>query len=430
MSDAATISEDARPDDGSGSEDERYGLIKEAFQGLVRKCGEMSRHEDRREELENPETLSREEIAARKAVLVELHTELMPALKRKLTSLLAAVFLDGSIPTDNPNPEPLLGEILEILSDFGPSLDYIRASIVQLAPWTHTHSRMFSHRDQAYGQLKKFRCDRLVNQFDSSICINLREIFKSYIRCLEDHLYHSGVSNASWLSWLGEKSEACCREVEQWIQIATGSDFRVLQADWQDDWHSLQHPLKTLHASLELVGKAAGSNRRSPMLLALYHLFTDTERLAALAVKFYMTVMTSRCLITFPDNLSTNELEWVFWRTSRLTPFINRMAESLTELFKREYPMHVEILRTRQDRDLITRHIRSLKVAAFKLQRSLDAGLALICFHHLPSPVASLNHPPSENLYRSLFYETRSQWSHVMRKYRNHLRALRRLINP
>ncbi|PLW28821.1 hypothetical protein PCASD_17837 [Puccinia coronata f. sp. avenae] len=419
----ATPTSDA-PSDCSSNEDERPGQIVDVLDDLHAIWSTEIR--DLRERVETPEVLSADKLAERKALLVKIQTELMPSLKQQITALLVSLGLNASV----THPEPNLDETLELVSNLGPALDDLHNSIIGLAPWyipgPDNKRTTHSHIDQNYGVLKKFRCDQLNQLFRLLANFIISPLIDAYSRYLDDWLHLPDSQGAEETrADITEATENCHKAIDYWLELSTRSDYGFLQ----DGWVTEEERLNTSIAkSRKQFRKAAGRERpdQSPtqaglVISHLSSLFRDTVTIGGLLrMALQALVGTSRfpSIITFPDDLSSNELEWVLWDSRVLIASFITAVDSLTAVLRQclgfsSDPPH----RNLESEQLNTDMYHTYRGLA-RVHSRLDSLLALISIHHIPSEAGS-RFPPSINLFRSMFLQMRTQFIAPMREFRH-----------
>ncbi|EFP85733.2 uncharacterized protein PGTG_11062 [Puccinia graminis f. sp. tritici CRL 75-36-700-3] len=200
--------------------------------------------------------LAAEEIEHRKALLIDMRTNLLPRLDQQLTDLL--ISLDISDLSREPNPKLLA--TLEIINKLGDTLGHLRSSTdsIALGPRQASESE-----DYSCGVLKVYRSNRLLSKINELIETKICSLFHHSVDFIEawqssntpqrhrSEFYPRARKSNSLddrMKLISITGLSCCmiRGIIDWLPL---DDFAILQTEWQPQLDLLNSHL------LELVNR-------------------------------------------------------------------------------------------------------------------------------------------------------------------------------
>ncbi|PLW41682.1 hypothetical protein PCANC_13158 [Puccinia coronata f. sp. avenae] len=376
---------------------------------------------ERRPLVQTPEVLSADTLAERQALLVKIQTELMPSLKQHVTDMLASVGLHASF----THPEAKLDETMELVYTLVPLLDDLQRSIRGLAPWIlrlpGQKPSQSSQSDGNYGALKKHRCDRLYSQFHQLTRDEISELLEAYVVYLEQRLHFPDAQGAkTQRKNIVETTTKCCREIDYWLELSTRSDYGFLRAALEGDVRDLDKYIDQATTEIRSLGHHGRPD--GSLKYRLTRLFWQAIKIGQLIRKAFRALLGSSespSIITFPDNLNSNELDWLQWHSHGIVDYLGVAIQGLSGVSsQRRYSRFFA-----PNWPQLNANKGFVEIGAAKVDSRLHAFLTLISFHHIPSAAAS-NYPPSTNLFSSMFLQMRGEFRVAIKKFRRDAKAL------
>ncbi|PLW28823.1 hypothetical protein PCASD_17838 [Puccinia coronata f. sp. avenae] len=421
----ATSTSDA-PSDSTSHVDKRSDQIVKLLGDLHQTWG--GQLQDARERVETPEVLSADELAQRKKLLFTIQAQLMPSLKQQIRALLASVGLRPSV----DHPEPNLDQTWELVSQLGPALDVLHKSIVSLTPWyipgpddkrtTHTHI------DQKYGEVKKFRCDRLYVAFFQLAGSSISPLLQAYSRYLREGLSLPNSQVAKEIRTdIVDWTEECCRDITDWLTLSCLSDYGFLQRVWKQHVENLDTYVEEAREQLTKVGLQHRMHEWGMDLVS--KLFRHTVTIGDILQRTFLPLLDPHYqnIIKFDENLSSNELEWVVWEAGLLVAYFDFINQGLARLLQHFGPDTHEFVFERLEESLENLRLGMYltKSGAIKVHNRLDSLLTLISFHHVRSTAAIQG---GINLFRSAFAAVRKEFIVAMKDFRSDYQGVEDLV--
>ncbi|PLW12797.1 hypothetical protein PCASD_21884 [Puccinia coronata f. sp. avenae] len=372
--------------------------------------------------VQTPEVLSADTLAERQALLVKIQTDLMPSLEQHVTNLLSSVGLHASV----THPEANLDETLELVHKLGPLLDELERSIRGLAPWIlpllpgHKPSQS-SQSDGNYGAVKKHRCDRLYLQFQQLTMADISAVLQAYAVYLADGLHFPDAQDAEdKRNKIVESTAECCREIDHWLKFSTWSDYDFLHMPWVGDVMRLDSYVGLAREEMKEIGHHGYPDGSIEYrLTGLFRRAITIAEIIRSAFQALLGTSQSPSIITFPDNLNSNELDWLQWHSRGMVDYLGILIQGLSGLaYQRRIRMHYA-----PNWPQLNANKGFVEIGAAKVDNRLHAFLTLISFHHIPSAAAS-NYPPSTNLFSSMFLQMRGEFRAAIKKFRHRYQAL------
>ncbi|EFP78243.2 hypothetical protein PGTUg99_037320 [Puccinia graminis f. sp. tritici] len=193
---------------------------------------------------------SRRKINAGTALLVQVQTRSLPALRRQLSGLVES--LDMNTPENEHKPK--LTDALEFANQLGPTLDLLENSIASLAPAIISGTLELSCKiDHEYGLLKRYKCIDLFQKFVHFTFQVSRDLFHTYWvyfqRCVSNPGRLTSPDDDYINSLRGEifaRTVEACRNIDVMIQSSKQSDISILRQWWQEHVDLLSARLSNL----------------------------------------------------------------------------------------------------------------------------------------------------------------------------------------
>ncbi|KAI9606291.1 hypothetical protein KEM48_002002 [Puccinia striiformis f. sp. tritici PST-130] len=219
---------------------------------------------------EEKEELTEGDLETKNALLTRLKSILLPSLRNHLSSYLTALDIKDGPKPNYPNPN--LDLFPEILSKLDQTLDEteecIHSATLNIIPiGTHDHQLR---------QFKNFRCTQLMSSI-SHYAKDFRMMFmvsRMFIRASQDLINHPEDAECQdkMLTWKMDvtRGKAICNiSIAKTVDIFQGSDFEIIQDEWQKKEKSLDDLIRSLTeimrfpASLWAEGLIAPSTNKS-----------------------------------------------------------------------------------------------------------------------------------------------------------------------
>ncbi|PLW55435.1 hypothetical protein PCANC_07043 [Puccinia coronata f. sp. avenae] len=207
---------------------------------------------------------------------IRIQKSLLPSLKKHLENLLTSFGLNDTAPK---NSKPCLHDSLEILSQFGPTMDHLKSAIISLAPRELPHGQIPTGFDANDAALNQIRWDHLEQDFDQLIYdIDPHHLVYNDIHglFLEGYVWYiqNGQLNPDHPSHFEDKPRGkptlkdhivrrtalLCRQIDDMIENSARSDFGLIQADWKRQVNHIGEILTPLAAPIKSL-KTPPSNR-------------------------------------------------------------------------------------------------------------------------------------------------------------------------
>ncbi|KNE94156.1 hypothetical protein PSTG_12487 [Puccinia striiformis f. sp. tritici PST-78] len=370
------------------------------LQDLVDKC----RAPMRREAGEKKEELTENDLETKNALLVRLESTLLPSLRNQLSSYLTALSIQDSPGTFQP-PNPNTKFIIEISSKLAKTFDETKKSVefaaLDIIPMdTHDHHLK---------QFKNFRCARLMSSFaearhsfhtlfDHSIA------FARASQAERNHIENTDCHRRMliWKSVLTERVDSCNKRIAGLFIILEGTDFEIIQDDWQRCEECLDAQIVFLTKILHF---------------PTWHQMTDTaveKQVIELAKSTLPIVKLARMFCREFSKSSRQKLPFKLdteLNSETLFQF-HRTAEEVTVSFG-------ALIRAFEDSfnsSSLAEHETLIRNQIQKISQTLDSTLLLLTTYLIPLP-SGTNSFSLENHYKARFAAWQDVWHRAINNF-------------
>jgi hypothetical protein len=190
------------------------------------------------------ESFSSRKIEAGKALLLQVQTQSLPALRKQLSGLMQSL---ATSPLEN-EPNPKRTDALEFAKQIGPSLSLIERSLAALSSTPIWEELEFTcNVDHEYGILKRHKVIGLSQQFDHFLSHTCASLIDEYVGLVGSWLSTPNRPTPAIEGIIIEKTDEACHIIDAIIESSKRSDFSVLQEQWQDDVDRLSACLNNLN---------------------------------------------------------------------------------------------------------------------------------------------------------------------------------------
>ncbi|KAA1136038.1 hypothetical protein PGTUg99_023969 [Puccinia graminis f. sp. tritici] len=203
-----------------------------------------------------PETsFSSREIDAGKAILIQLQTTLLPALRQHLSGLVSSFDLSALERKHNPN----YTDVLELTHQLDRVLKLIDNSVICLSPDIELNeANILSKVDHGYGILKRYRCKDFVAKVETFLATKLRDLLAIYWTFITNWSFSplpSSQPDVGGVLSTGKEiialTDQSCHMIDDIIKWFKLSDFGILQETWQQQADLLSDALIKLTRQID-----------------------------------------------------------------------------------------------------------------------------------------------------------------------------------
>ncbi|KAI7965520.1 hypothetical protein MJO29_001268 [Puccinia striiformis f. sp. tritici] len=343
------------------------------------------------------EFLTEDELKTKNALLDKLQYKLLPSIQDQIGPLVASLGLRSN---SSQNFE-LTCSLLSTLDDtWWQTMLCIESAAIDI-PLTGTH-------DHHLRRCKNFRCNQMLHKITEVLSIHLFPLVMGSILFMRASKVSTNYSETTECQVqqtdLLRESATCSvltRKTIEWLQ---GSDFSIIQDQWQDKQYSLD-PLLT---SLTRLTHPALTGRRKNMSALRKHVV----KLAKLAIPLIKLART------FSNKLSkTTTTKLPFTLNTELNSETLTTLHEHTESIERCFYRLVRALVGSFEANVLVNGQTSLGNPVHCISQILESTLVILALHLIPLPTTNINHQSPGNDYKAWFTAWHVSWHRAINNF-------------
>ncbi|KAH9469830.1 hypothetical protein Pst134EA_007107 [Puccinia striiformis f. sp. tritici] len=359
---------------------------------LLLELEEKFEQTDIREASEVKEELTQDDLKEKGALLVRLESSLLPSIRDQLS----CYFTSLDVNEDSREPNPNFKLTCEILSSLEKTWDETRECIesaaLDLVPiGTHDHHLK---------KLKDFRCARLVCGI-LSLMFDLRLLFSmsiSFFRAWQDLSQDSESTKcqyemSAWNKHVRWSGTRCNKSIGETLKLFQGSDFDIIQDEWQRKEASLNFTIEVLTSLTTIVPRRNTSALRRNVI-KLAHLTMPLIKLARMFSNDFSRRTRKKLPFTLETQLNSETLTQLHESAEWVTVSFEVLARELVDNFNNDSPTN--------DGTLIPHQVQ-------RISQALDSTLVILAMYLIPLPGPTTHLPPG-NHYKARFAALQERW--------------------
>ncbi|OAV99155.1 hypothetical protein PTTG_12668 [Puccinia triticina 1-1 BBBD Race 1] len=348
--------------------------------------------QDTREDFEEKEELTRDEIDSREGLLDELKFNLLPPLQTQLSSLVTSLALPRDWRKSPPPDFQIIGNVLEDIEETADEiLDLIRSIALDI--------QAVGTGDHRLKRCKQFRITHLLNSIEDLVSLHVRGLFISchgFLReskLSRDHPEDRTHPRVIRMLERGVHWEmgCCTHSIKKIIGWCDGPDFDVLQTRWQEKAQELDRSLGLMtELSHHTMSRQRNTSALRKHVIKLGQFTIPIIKL----VRMFSNKISKTNAFTLDSELNSEMLARLHKHPQKIDDYFFIHGRKLLESYKQN--------------ELEGNHVQ-MRSQIVGISDLLESFLVFLAFHHIPLP-RGIGRSSPESHFKTWFSEWQHSW--------------------
>ncbi|KAI9611657.1 hypothetical protein H4Q26_008612 [Puccinia striiformis f. sp. tritici PST-130] len=343
------------------------------------------------------EVLTEDELKTKNALLDNLQYNLLPSIQDQIGPLLTSL---GVRSNSSQN--------FELTCNLLPTLDATCWQTILCIESATNGIPLSSTHDYYLKRCKSFRSFQMMCKITEVVSIHLRSLVRGSIQFMRASKVSTNYSETTECQYqhtrLLRDSATCSVLTRQAIDWLQGSDFRIIQDEWQDKQYSLD-PLLTALTRLThpaLTGRRKNMSAAKKHVIKLAKLTIPLIKLARAFSDKVTKTTTTKLPFTLNTDLNSETLATLHEHPERIQHCFNGHVRALVESFRTNV--------------LADDHTR-LGDRVHCISRILQSTLLILALHLIPLHTTNINHQSPDNDYKAWFAVWQATWYRAIHNF-------------